>query len=126
MTGVLVAGYVVMRVAMIAQSLRVASGSRTPPRRPRLLVVVGARGSWIVLAVAQRSALGFFLCAALLLCSRPPARDRQRRSSRTSSNPLHIAERYGLLAIIALGEGLFAAVAAVSALIDQQGWSTTP
>ncbi len=35
----------------------------------------------------------------------------------------HIAERYGLLAIIALGEGIVGTVAAVSAVIEAQGWS---
>ena len=35
----------------------------------------------------------------------------------------HIAERYSLLAIIALGEGLAGAVAAMSAVVTRQGWS---
>ena len=35
----------------------------------------------------------------------------------------HITERYGLLAIIALGEGLAGAVAAISAVVDHQGWT---
>jgi len=48
----------------------------------------------------------------------------ERRTSGTPWNPRHLAERYGLLAIIALGEGIFGTVAAVSGLVDQQGWST--
>jgi len=35
----------------------------------------------------------------------------------------HIAERYSLLAIIALGEGLAGAVAAISAVVARQGWN---
>jgi low temperature requirement protein LtrA len=35
----------------------------------------------------------------------------------------HIAERYSLLAIIALGEGLAGAVAAISAVVGRQGWN---
>lgn len=36
----------------------------------------------------------------------------------------HIAERYGLLAIIALGEGVVGTIAALGALLDAQGWTT--
>jgi low temperature requirement protein LtrA len=35
----------------------------------------------------------------------------------------HLAERYGLLTIIALGEGVFGTVASVSALVEREGWS---
>ena len=35
----------------------------------------------------------------------------------------HIAERYGLLAIIALGEGVVGTVASLSAVVGEQGWS---
>ena len=35
----------------------------------------------------------------------------------------HIAERYGLLTIIALGEGVFGTIASVSAVVEGQGWT---
>ena len=35
----------------------------------------------------------------------------------------HIAERYALLAIIALGEGVVGTVASLSAVVGAQGWS---
>ncbi|MET0789806.1 MAG: low temperature requirement protein A, partial [Cellulomonas sp.] len=125
--GVLVAGYVVMRLAMIAQWLRVAV--QDPGRRRTALayvVLVGiAQLAWIALALAHQSALVFFFCAAVLFVFEAVCPViAERRSSGTPWNPLHIAERYGLLAIIALGEGIFGTVAAVSALVDQQGWST--
>ena len=125
--GVLVAGYVVMRIAMIAQWLRVAV--QDPARRSTALayvVLVGiAQLAWIALAVANQSALGFFLCAALLFVFEAACPViAERRSSGTPWNPLHIAERYGLLTIIALGEGIFGTVAAVTALVDHEGWST--
>ncbi len=41
----------------------------------------------------------------------------------TPWHPRHIAERYGLFAIIALGEGVIGTIAAVSAVIGRQGWS---
>lgn len=39
-------------------------------------------------------------------------------------HPHHIAERYGLLAIIALGEGVVGTIAALGALLEAQGWTT--
>ena len=36
----------------------------------------------------------------------------------------HIAERYGLLAIIALGEGVVGTVASLSAVVEAQGWTS--
>lgn len=38
--------------------------------------------------------------------------------------PHHIAERYGLLVIIALGEVVLGTTTAVAALVDRTGWST--
>src|SRR5690606_26229003 len=35
----------------------------------------------------------------------------------------HIAERYSLVAIIALGEGVVGTVAALAAVIESQGWT---
>ena len=124
---VLVAGYVVMRVAVIGQWLRVAR--QDPARRRTALayaVLVGiAQVAWIVLAGLHPSAPVFFVGAALLFgfeVACPVL--AERRSSGTPWHPLHIAERYGLLAIIALGEAIFGTVAAVSALVQAQGWST--
>lgn len=123
---ILVAGYVIMRVAMIAQWLRVAAQDQA--RRSTALtyaVLVGvAQVAWTVLAIARQSTLVFFVCVGLLFVFELacPA-IAERRSSGTPWNPRHIAERYGLLAIIALGEGVFGTVSAVSVLVDQQGWS---
>ena len=54
-----------------------------------------------------------------------PRRDRgsPRGARGTPWHPRHIAERYGLFAIIALGEGVIGTIAAVSAVIGRQGWS---
>jgi low temperature requirement protein LtrA len=48
----------------------------------------------------------------------------ERKTSGTPWHADHIAERYGLLTIITLGETLFGTVAAVSAIIQARGWST--
>ena len=47
----------------------------------------------------------------------------ERKSDGTPWHAHHIAERYGLLAIIALGEGVIGTVAAVGVLVEHQSWS---
>jgi low temperature requirement protein LtrA len=47
----------------------------------------------------------------------------EKRSGGTPWHAHHISERYGLLAIIALGEGVFGTAASLSALIRAQGWT---
>src|SRR2546425_9741534 len=47
----------------------------------------------------------------------------ERRDGGTPWHAHHIAERYSLFAIIALGEGVVGTVAALSAVIDRQGWT---
>lgn len=124
--GVMVVGYVIMRVAMITQWLRAAT--QDPLRRATAkayAVNVGiAQIGWIVLAVLHTSAVVFFVAACGLFAVEllgPVI--AERRSTGTPWHPHHIAERYGLLAIIALGEGVLGTVAAVSVLVDEQGWS---
>ena len=41
----------------------------------------------------------------------------------TPWHPHHIAERYSLLVIIALGEGVVGTVASLSAVVAEQGWT---
>ena len=123
---VMVAGYVVMRTAMVAQWLRAAR--QDPPRRATCLIyattVIVAQIGWVVLIFAHVSIGATFVWAAALLAIEllgPPAAE-----SRTSGTPWHaghIAERYSLLTIIALGEGVIGTVASLSAVISDQGWS---
>jgi low temperature requirement protein LtrA len=47
----------------------------------------------------------------------------ERRMGGTPWHAHHIAERYGLLAIIALGEGVVGTVASLSAAVGTAGWS---
>jgi low temperature requirement protein LtrA len=47
----------------------------------------------------------------------------ERKDGGTPWHAHHIAERYSLFAIIALGEGVVGTVAALSAVIEQQGWT---
>jgi low temperature requirement protein LtrA len=47
----------------------------------------------------------------------------ETRKAGTPWNAYHIAERYGLLAIIALGEGVIGTVASLAAVVEHQGWN---
>ena len=46
----------------------------------------------------------------------------ETRKGGTPWHAHHIAERYGLLTIIALGEGVIGTVASLSAVVAAQGW----
>ena len=123
---VVVAGYIVMRVAMLAQWIRVAVQD---PRHARV-----ALGYVVTISVSQvgwTGALFFdlraaaFLPLALLLIGIELIGPilAERRDGGTPWHPHHIAERYGLLVIITLGEGILGTIAAVAALVDHVGWS---
>ncbi|CAN5206973.1 low temperature requirement protein A [soil metagenome] len=124
---VLLAGYVIMRVAMVAQWLRAARQDEAR-RRTALsyaFFVGTAQLGWVLLTLLDLP-FGLFFPATVVLfvyeATGPVL--AERKSSGTPWNAQHIAERYGLLAIIALGEGVFGTVTAVSALVQEQGWST--
>jgi len=123
---VMVAGYVVMRVAMVAQWLRAA---RQDPDHRRMALsyaafIVGAQAGWVLLAVADPPTAAFFAIAPLLfLVELGGPIIAERTSSGSPWHAHHIAERYGLLTIIALGEIVFGTVASVAALVESQGWS---
>lgn len=123
---VAVAGYVIMRVAMLAQWIRVAV--QDPAHRQVAL------GYVITLAIAQ---IGW---TATIFIDIPVGAVvpvfavfygieligpflAERRDGGTPWHPQHIAERYGLLMIITLGEGILGTIAAVAALVAHVDWS---
>ena len=129
---VMVAGYIVMRLAMLVQWLRAAR--QAPQYRATCMAYVRTlvitQVGWIVLAVAPVSVLVFFVVGALLGIAEmagPWLAERYRAGSTGSrSTPWHahhMAERYGLLAIITLGEGVIGTVASLSAVVEGSGWT---
>lgn len=124
--GVMVAGYVVMRVAMIAQWWRVAKSSPAY-RRVALMYVRSlavAQLGWIVLIFVDTSlAVTLLLALVLFVIELGGPFLAETRGGGTPWNPEHIAERYGLLVIIALGEEVVGTVATLSAVVDAQGWT---
>lgn len=125
---VMVAGYVVMRLAMVFQWLRAAR--QDPARRPACVAyataISVAQAGWIVLLLAETSVAVTFAFAALLIlveCLGPWIAENYRGG--TPWHAHHIAERYGLLVIIALGEGVVGTIASLSAVVGPEGpgWS---
>ncbi len=123
---VLLSGYIVMRVALVIQWLRAAK--QDPERRRTALTYafwVGvAQVFWVIVTIADLSAPMFFLITTAIFALEGVGPVlAERKTSGTPWHPHHIAERYGLLAIIALGEGVFGTTAAVAVLVEQQDWS---
>jgi low temperature requirement protein LtrA len=123
---VMVAGYVVMRIALVAQWLRAAK--QDPQRRAACLtyavVVTVAQIGWIVMFLVSTSVAETLIWAVGLVTfemSGPVL--AERRMGGTPWHAHHIAERYSLLVIIALGEGVVGTVASLSAVVSAQGWS---
>lgn len=125
---IMVAGYVVMRVAMIAQWLRVAV--QDPAHRrvalTYLAFVTASQAGWVGLLFLRETPWWIFLPATLITVFLDVGGVviAERRAGGTPWHPHHIAERYGLLVIIALGEVIFGMIASVSAVIQEQSWST--
>ena len=123
----MVAGYVVMRIAMVAQWIRAAR--QDPGRRTMCLTyaatITVAQIGWIGIAIAETSVPMTFLLVALMTLVElaGPWLVERRNADSSPWHAHHIAERYGLLTIIALGEGIIGTVASLSAVVQAQGWS---
>ena len=123
---VMTLGYVVMRLAMVFLWLRAARHD-TAHRRACLTyasVIFIAQIGWSALAIVNPPLgphVAFASLLALVEMSGPAL--AERKDGGTPWHAHHMSERHGLLAIIALGEGVVGAVASVSAIVDTRGWS---
>jgi low temperature requirement protein LtrA len=113
-----VAGYVVMRLALVGQWLRAAYSD--PEHRPTALrYAVGttvAQIGWVLFGFALNSfSLPLYIALALFDLAVPAWAER---TAPTTWHPHHIAERYGLFTIIVLGEAVLASSLAIQALVD--------
>jgi low temperature requirement protein LtrA len=125
---ILVAGYVVMRIALVSQWLRAAR--QDPAHRTTCLTYAGivttAQLGWIgtiFLPTSVPVTLAFWVVLAAVELAGPRLAE-SRGESTTPWHPHHIAERYGLLTIIALGEGVVGTVASMTAVVQEHGWTT--
>jgi low temperature requirement protein LtrA len=114
-------GYVVMRIAQVSQWVRAAvehpEGRATALRYAVGIAVVQV--GWVArLAFPPGWALWSFLVLAAADLSVPLWAERPRM---TPWHPHHIAERYGLLTIIVLGESVAASTVGVQQGLDSSG-----
>jgi len=126
---VMVSGYIVMRVGLLAQWLR---ASRDPAYRRHaltyVLFVAIAQLGWVVVAWAPLPLGAAFGAAALcwlIELGGPIVAERKGEGAHrgTPWHAHHIAERYSLLTIIALGETVIGTLAAAQEVSHEKGWS---
>ncbi|KQR00204.1 hypothetical protein ASF72_15110 [Arthrobacter sp. Leaf141] len=122
---VMVAGYVLMRLALVAQWLRAAR--QDPARRETCLryakYLAIVQVGWIALLLVETDVATTFMLTIPLVVLEMATPYAAERKSRTPWHAHHIAERYGLLAIIALGECLIGAIETLRAIVATNGWS---
>jgi low temperature requirement protein LtrA len=117
-------GYLIMRVPLVAQWLRVAHDD---PSRHAVAVryAVGVsvvQALWLLrLALPDTAGLIAFFPIALLDVAVPIW--AERAGPMTRWHPEHIAERYGLFTLIVMGEVILAATTAVQAGLTSEGVS---
>jgi low temperature requirement protein LtrA len=121
-----VAGYVVMRLSMIFLWLRAARQDQ-PRRRvcqTYALTIGVAQVGWVALLLAGTT-VGVFVAwvVVLMLIEMAGPVLAERGKGGTPWHAHHIAERYGLLTIITLGETVIGTVASLGAVIESQGWN---
>ena len=118
-------GYIIMRVALIFQWLRAAR--QDPERRETCLryakYLAIVQVGWVIALVIETDVLTTFLLAAPLFVLEMATPYFAERKIRTPWHAHHIAERYGLLAIIALGECLIGAIETLRAIVATHSWS---
>ena len=123
---VMVLGYVIMRIAMVSQWLRAAG--QDPARRRACLTyaaaISAAQFGWVVLIFLDFSiAVTFAFAAILIAVEMAGPYLAERYAGGTPWHAHHIVERYGLFAIIALGEGVIGTVATLNAVVGEAGWN---
>lgn len=123
---VMVAGYVVMRVATIALWVRVARHDEAR-RRTATAYIVNisiAQLGWIALIFLNLPVgVTLVFTTTLMLFELAGPLFAEKRYGPTPWHPHHIAERYGLLVIITLGEVILGTILAISAVVEEQDWS---
>jgi low temperature requirement protein LtrA len=118
-------GYIVMRSATVLQ--RVRSGVQDPRRRRTNILsaspVAVALVGWCILTLVSPDRTTLVIVALTLFATEMIGPLIAERRGGTPWHPHHLAERYGLLTIIALGEVVAGTAAVVAGLSHASGWS---
>jgi low temperature requirement protein LtrA len=111
-----VGGYVVMRLAMVAQWLRASVADREHRATARRYAagIASVQAAWVSALFVPFFGVPLFVALAIAELVVPMWAER---TTRTSWHPHHIAERYGLLTLIVFGESILSATAAVQAAV---------
>jgi low temperature requirement protein LtrA len=124
--GIVVLGYVIMRLGLLPLWIRVAVQDA---RHRRAAVVTAttlviAQLGWITVALWHLP-LGAALAVTvpLYLVELVGPVVAERTTTGTPWHPHHIAERYGLVVLITLGEVVLGTASTISAVVQQQQWS---
>lgn len=115
-----VAGYVVMRLAMVTQWLRAVAAERGGARTMALRYAIGitvCQVGWGLVLLVPDSALAWVLPLGIVAELSVPV--LAELHTRSNWHPRHIAERYGLFTLIVLGETVAAATLAMQAALDE-------
>ncbi len=117
---IVVIGYVIMRLALVAQWLR--AGRSDPAHRTQAyryaIGITLVQIAWIWLAFWATS-FSIWMFAVLVICEMlvPVIAER---GNMTPWHPEHIGERYGLFTIIVLGEAVLASALAIQTVVDDR------
>lgn len=121
-------GYIVMRSATVLQ--RVRAGVQDARRRRSNILsaspVAAALVGWCILTIASPDRTLLVIVALALFAVEITGPLIAESRGGTPWHPHHLAERYGLLTIIALGEIVAGTAAIVAALSHASGWSMNP
>ena len=117
---VIIAGYVIMRLGLVVQWLRVAA-SDLERRKTALRYVIGiviVQIAWLMFHFSPID-LTLFIFAALV-CAELSVPLWAEAANRTPWHAHHIAERYSLLTIIVLGESIVGCYSAIADALQNQ------
>lgn len=117
---IIVLGYIVMRIGLVTLWIRAAFSD--PERRATnaryAIGIVVAQVGWVAMLLSGYWPFWCFVAMVIFELLVPVWAESKKE---TPWHPGHIAERYGLLTIIVLGESVLAATNAVQVALNQQG-----
>jgi low temperature requirement protein LtrA len=123
---VMVAGYVIMRVSLLFLWWQVSRHhiARRRTAHAYMITIGLSQIAWVALAIIGLSVDVAFAAYTVLIVYELAGPFIAERQGHTPWHPHHIAERYGLLLIITLGEVIIGTVASLNAVVHgEAGWS---